>query len=232
MNFLSILRLFLPPSVCALCERPADSGLCEQCRRFLLPVPVHCLSCSRIAAKAGERCGRCLQHPPPLDRLWIAAQYAGSGRDVVHLAKFSSSRSALGVMEDAAADLAPAIRAVLPDLPDAAVMAMPLSFLRLGQRGYNQCDFLAARLAKMLDLPLAVGMLRRESRPAQSQAGGAEARRKNIHGAFFVRGVPPRSVILVDDIFTTGSTLYEASRTLKQAGAEKVVGAVFAAVFE
>jgi ComF family protein len=118
-----------------------------------------------------------------------------------------------------------ALRAAQPDL----VVPVPLHWRRRWQRGYNQSAALAHGLASGLRLPCRPRALRRiRSTPMQTQQTPA-ARRHNLRGAFrAMPAVKDYSVLLVDDVLTTGSTVSEASRALLQAGARCVTVAVVA----
>jgi ComF family protein len=118
--------------------------------------------------------------------------------------------------------IAPKIEAVVP---------VPLSALRMLQRGYNQAAEIARKVAKHLGCQMMDGALIR-AKPTERQALLSVAqRRKNVDGSFKVRHiehVTGRTLLLVDDVMTTGATLAEAARTLKRAGAKAVYGAIAA----
>jgi ComF family protein len=98
------------------------------------------------------------------------------------------------------------------------VVPVPLHRARLRERGFNQAELLARELGLRVDCQL---LRRRKNTP--SQTGLTRPQRAfNLAGAFEVRGTPPRSVLVLDDVYTTGSTLHEISRTLKRAGASRV----------
>jgi ComF family protein len=114
------------------------------------------------------------------------------------------------------------------------VVALPLANQRLKERGFNQAALLAAGVAKQLKLPVAHGaMLRIRETPPQSGLN-REARIKNIRGAFVCdSSLVGKSVAIVDDVMTTGATISEAARALKNAGAARVEAWVLArALFE
>lgn len=105
------------------------------------------------------------------------------------------------------------------------VVPVPLHRARKRERGFNQAEALAAGVARSLGLPLNSGILHR-IRPTPPQTGlSYSARRRNVQGAFEVRGRSLRgqSVLLVDDVMTTGATAHACAMRLKQAGAEKVL---------
>jgi ComF family protein len=112
------------------------------------------------------------------------------------------------------------------------VVPVPLHWWRRLTRGYNQSEALARVLAAHLKLPCRSGWLRRVRPTAQqTHQSSAAARKENVRGAFAARSCPglkDSTIILVDDVMTTGSTANEAARALKAAGAGQVVVAVLA----
>jgi ComF family protein len=112
-----------------------------------------------------------------------------------------------------------------------AVVPVPLHWWRRLARGYNQSAALARALADRLRLPCRTGWLRRVRHTPFQTSQTSSARRENVRQAFRARavaGLRGRSVLLVDDILTTGSTAGEAARALRAAGAARVVVAVLA----
>jgi ComF family protein len=101
------------------------------------------------------------------------------------------------------------------------VMPIPLSLRSHIRRGYNQSDHIARRLAQTSGLPLHTNWRRRHTQPQHRL--NRQARQSNIRGAFRpVKGVENKTVLIVDDVMTTGFTLREAARTLLQSGAREV----------
>jgi ComF family protein len=110
-----------------------------------------------------------------------------------------------------------------------AVVPVPLHWVRRWQRGYNQSSAIAYGLASRLRLPFRPGWLRRTRNTPSQTKQTASGRRDNVRGAF---AVPRRvrldgqTVLLVDDVMTTGATASEAARALRKAGAGRVAVAV------
>lgn len=122
---------------------------------------------------------------------------------------------------------APALKALGVE----AVVPVPLHWRRRWARGYNQAAGLARELAATIGLRFEPGWLRRVKPAPQQAQPSRTARQENMKGAFLARpgaSLSGRVVLLVDDVMTTGSTASEAARTLKAAGAGKVVALVLA----
>ena len=105
------------------------------------------------------------------------------------------------------------------------VTPVPITLWHRIARGYNQSGYLAAALAKRLGAPFAGRILRRVGTPRAQRTLGEEERRQNVEGTFAVRRpalVRGRTVLVVDDIMTTGATLSECAKMLKESGAERV----------
>jgi ComF family protein len=159
--------------------------------------------------------------------------YEGGLRELVHLLKYEQVRPAAGVLgrmlREAIADLEPSFRAA-----EILVVPVPLYSRKLRQRGFNQSEVIVRAALKhagqdRLTLDTAVLERRRET---QTQTGlTRHQRRENIRGAFVVakpEKVKGREILLVDDVFTTGTTVSECARILRRAGASKVFVATVA----
>lgn len=175
----------------------------------------------------GRPCPRCRRGPAPFLAARSLAVFEGSLRRAIHHLKFEGRREAGPVLGGLLADFVrrtPALRR--PDL----VVAVPLHPTRLRERGFNHATLLAAPVAEAVGAPLAESVLERivATRP-QTELTRAE-RRANVRGAF---RVPPQTaagkcgqtVLLVDDVLTSGATVGECARVLRSAG----LGAVYVA---
>jgi ComF family protein len=118
----------------------------------------------------------------------------------------------------------------LADPRPACILPLPLHPRRLRERGFNQCELIARQLGRRLALPVHAGLLERRRHTQAQSSLSARARAANVIGAFGLRGGVslPRHVVLLDDVITTGSTLSEAARVLREAGVERVDGWVCA----
>ena len=209
---------WLFPLRCIVCGEPGSAGrdLCGSCHAALPWQGPACPRCA-LPTTAGETCGGCLQRAtPPLEAVRAVFEYAFPLDRLLPRLKFHHDFAAGRVLVQCMVER---LRAVPP--PD-AIIPIPLHRARLRRRGYDQALELARPLARALRLPLHADLLRRcKATGAQSRLD-AEARRRNLHGAFVVHGGTPAHVVLVDDVMTTGATLEAAARALRRAGARRV----------
>jgi len=199
---------------CFVCRGAARGTLCESCDADLprLAQPL-CPRCA-LESPSGAVCGRCLARPPHYDATIAALAYAFPADALVHALKFRGELALAPLLGQLLRERisSPGIDCVIP---------VPLSSQRLRERGYNQ----AVEIARHLGCAkLAIDACVRE-RDAPPQAGlEREARRRNVRGAFRCqRSFAGERVALVDDVMTTGATLDELARALKEAGAASVV---------
>lgn len=219
------------PAVCRLCDRLTLAGddLCADCRGDLLRDPF--ASCSRCGssvgrvADPGRPCGHCRGQSFAFEGVLRVGPYEGRRRDLVLMAKRDESAA-----DCAARVFAEGISRKLADRSWNQVCAVPLHWYRAWRRQYNQVDFLARELAGRLGLPPARRILRRIRSTAPQTWLSPTARRENVRSAFRARtgGVAGQSVILVDDVLTTGATADAAATALREAGAARVLVAVLA----
>ncbi|MBN1324934.1 MAG: ComF family protein [Alphaproteobacteria bacterium] len=112
------------------------------------------------------------------------------------------------------------------------IVPVPLAYRRLWKRGYNQATLLARPIAKYLDVKIDTDSVCRKYRPDMGHKN-AKQRAENIRGVFSVihpEKIKGKTILLVDDVMTTGSTFMELNRVLKKAGAHAVYGIVFCRV--
>jgi ComF family protein len=211
---------------CFLCRGRADALgpdglLCVACDADLPRTPDE--SCPRcgLDSPGGETCGRCLAELPAYDATFAALRYRFPADVLVHALKFRGELA-----------LAPWLGRLLAGRVGRAerfdrVLPVPLSAARLRARGYNQAMELARPLAAALGAVLDPLLCERtRDTLAQSDLPWAE-RARNVRAAFrCARSLDGMAIAVVDDVMTSGATLAEVARTLKQAGAARVVNCV------
>lgn len=227
------------PADCRICGAPllriSRLPVCETCLADLRPLDgCYCGICGEaLHAPAfldqGEAvCGMCQRAHPPFERAAAYGSYSGGLRDLVHLLKYQQVRPAARVLGRM---LAETVAHLETDVPDGTVVVVPvpLHTRKRAARGFNQAELIAAAAVKQLARPhrfhLGAKVLVRQ-RETVSQIGlTRHQRRENMRGAFAVRDardVAGRDVLLVDDVFTTGTTASECARVLRRAGAARV----------
>jgi ComF family protein len=223
---------------------PADCLLCGDPLPFRQRGSV-CLPCwGRLPWTPGLRL-----RPEPLRALLWSAEYRGPVRRLIQVLKFEGLDYLGPILgEEMATRLAPLLagpcaappRAVTPAglaRPD-LVVPVPLHWWRRCRRGFNQALLLAGPLARRLGLPMAQRLLVRR-RPGRRQLGlSRRDRLRSLEGCYAVArrartlpgagGLAGRTVLLVDDVATTGATLEACARVLRRAGAAAVIGCVLA----
>lgn len=230
-----ILRRFLDfflPTSCAYCRsQVGDSGIpffCSACwADFSVMGGPACPTCGRpfespeaLVSSPAHVCGQCRLRPPKYDQAVSVGHFEGPLREAIHRFKYKPCR-ALG--KPLSQWMTRNIR-LAPDID--LVMPVPLHRKRLRQRGFNQALLLAHGVSSAYRIGLSYDNLvrTRYTRPQVELTG--EERIKNVAGAFALRRpqeVEGKRVVLVDDVFTTGATMDECARVLKQAGASEVI---------
>ena len=190
--------------------------LCASCGRSCRPEAVVCTRCGRRLAGAEPLLGK---GPPGLDRAWSSAPHEGVARNLVAALKFRHLLLAAGLMADRIQWLAPA------HMLSGAIVPVPPAPSRLRRRGFDPAGELAARLAEQLEAPLEQCLVRRGGR---RQVGRRRAERIGQPPRIHATATAPRSVVLVDDVLTTGATLTACAHALRAAGAARVVAITFA----
>lgn len=206
----------LLPQDCLLCGAPSgDALLCAACDQDLPRAPAEVCRICAEEVPGGGVCGACLASPPHFDATVAVFRYGFPADKLIQALKYQR--------RVATADFFSASM-LAGGRPDGdLVVPLPLHPARLAERGFNQSVEIARRLARTLKLPLELdGCLRsRDTAPQASLPW--KARRKNIRHAFECAiDLSGKSVIVVDDVMTSGATLDEFARTLKAHGATRV----------
>jgi ComF family protein len=220
----AFVDLFLPPR-CGGCGA-LGALYCAGCRRRTrrLEEPT-CGRCGAEVEHARASCG-CKARIRSLTRLRSAAAYEGPVEKALHRFKYEGRRPLRRPLA-----LLLAERLAVEGLAAEAVTWVPLHPARKRRRGYNQAELLGRELARLCGLPALAGLVRLRDTPPQ--VGLDRLRRQaNVAGAFHWEGpeLGRRSLVLVDDVATTGATLDACAAALKAAGAGPVIGFTVARV--
>jgi predicted amidophosphoribosyltransferase len=204
MDVLHAVAAGLTPPLCAACGR--------SCRREA----VVCTRCGRRLAGAEPLLGK---GPPGLDRVWSSASYEGVARGLVAALKFRQLLPVADLMADRIHWLAPA------HLLSGELVPVPAAPVRRRRRGFDPAGELAGALAERLGIEPQPCLVRRGG---GRQVGRRRAERVGHPPQMHAVAAAPRSVLLVDDVLTTGATLGACARALRAAGAVRVVAVTFA----
>jgi ComF family protein len=219
------VAILLAP-LCAACRRPLDhptrGAVCSLCWSSIIPItPPCCGTCGdplpswRIASVAEALCPRCRRKKPLVSLARSIGPYEGTLRAIVHALKYDGrptlARHLAARMRVAGAEVMAGADLVVP---------VPLHRSRERVRGFNQ----ARELARHLGLPVADALARTRRTASQADLPAAK-RHANVRGAFICRAdanVNGRTIVLVDDVSTTGATLNACAAPLLAAGATEV----------
>lgn len=208
----ALIRLAYP-AFCGVCRTLLglwENGVCRNC-------------CSQLEAARFPPHQMLLPTAPRgIDRAWSLYDYRSPVREMLTGVKFLKRRWLLVPFAEAIQIWAEVYG---KELSYDLLLPVPLDAARLLQREFNQAEILAKMVRRITHLPLHSGILQKKQR-TQAQASLARHERQvNLRHAFNVRSpraVAGKSILLIDDILTTGATAEEAAQTLKQAGARKV----------
>ena len=200
--------------------RPLDGSFCSICGEALFS--------PAFIDRGDALCGLCQRAHPPFEKAVAYGSYDGGLRELIHLLKYEQVRPAGNVLGRMLSEAIGAMENVFPK-ERLVVIPVPLHKGKQAQRGFNQSELIARAALKCLTRPerfeIKCGVLQR-IRETGSQIGlTRHQRRENLRGAFAVSDPPSitdRNIVLVDDVFTTGTTASECARVLRRAGAPRV----------
>ncbi|MDO8314671.1 MAG: ComF family protein [Rugosibacter sp.] len=215
----------LLPRDCLLCGAASnDAVLCPDCNDHLPSLTTQrCPQCA-LPTPSAERCGACLKQAPYFDATNAIWQYDFPIDRMIQSLKYSRRLASADFFSAKLARLAVPL-VTSPDF----ILAVPLSAQRLKQRGFNQSIEIARPLARQLGVPLELKNIHRQRDTTPQTSLPWKERAKNIRHAFECRiDLTGKTVLVVDDVMTTGATLNELARTLKAYGAVRVENYVLA----
>lgn len=226
-----LLELVFPPA-CALCERIGTELICTDCReQFQFIEPPYCQHCGRPLSESAQRavvCGECRQNIPRFDAARAVGLHTQALREAVLKFKFGRRQR---LVEPLAQLLAQRISAETSRPNGLAwsqlngLVPVVLHPQRRGWRGFDQAILLSRRLSALTEIPCLENVLVR-TKNTMPQIGLSPARRRqNVRGAFEVideRVITGGSFLLIDDVYTTGSTMNAAAQVLRKSGAETI----------
>lgn len=227
--------LFPKDIYCISCEKPIlsdnEDSLCDVCRENLLyNLPKQCSICGRFLGEAekGPICFHCYSDESAYEKGIACTVYAGTVKHVIYRLKYAGqgylARNIGAIMYQKAVEL--------PDFD--LIVAAPVHNRKKKQRGYDQAELIAGNLADRMNKKIVQNNLVRMKETKPMSGLSALERKRNVEGAFNVARPEEfrnQTILLVDDILTSGATCHACSKMLLEQGAERVYVIVFAAAY-
>ena len=225
-----IIDAFYPPR-CPVCEKILsirEEMICPEClKRLPLVQEPRCMRCGKpIDSPEQEYCSDCEVHPHRFEEGRSALLYEKGARKAVDRLKFYNKREYIPFFGTCLEKLA---NESFPRWKPDCLVPIPMHPWKRAERGFDQASLLARELGKRCGIPVREDLLIRTRYTAASKRLGRSRRRKNRRGVFAVpehirtdRISIPRSVVLIDDIYTTGATMDEAGFALRRAGVKHI----------
>lgn len=225
-----ILDLLFPPR-CLYCRKnikktEANHFLCQECDSTITRLDA--FSCRFCRGRLPDPINRCHPDEPPV----LAAMtlfHQPLIKELIHQLKFKSRQSVIDALTPRMKDyLVPLVH----HFSNFIIIPVPLHISREKHRGFNQAELIARTVGAILTLPLQTDvMIRTRSTKPQTGTHSKKDRESNLKGAFQVinpAAIEDKNILLVDDVITSGATISEATATLKDSGAKKVIAFVLA----
>lgn len=228
MGILAQIVNLIFPGACRQCGTPVSaeaptSCFCNGCwntiRWFEGPCCPQCGLPYPLIFTPGHLCGNCHKNPPSYDKAIAAGPYEGVLAEAIKLFKYKKKIHVGRALAHSIIPLSPPLE------KGDFVMPVPLHPSRLREREFNQSAILAAGIGDKLGIPVLTDILLRERHTRPQVELDMKARRKNVVGAFSIQKgemIIDKDIILVDDVYTTGSTVNECAKALKKNGAGMV----------
>ena len=220
MNILNLIY----PDRCPLCDtaRPVkETGVCPECSKKLITVKGHvCEKCGRPLDKEKMICDDCIANNFSFDGGKSIYTYSSVSDSIYRLKYMNRAAYAKTYGRLMAREAKDWFEWIKPD----ALVPVPLHKNRLIKRGYNQAEELADEISKQTGIPVAGYLVKRSKNTVPQKLVDKAGRQRNMKKAFIVEEnvVSFKRIVLIDDIFTTGSTIDSLARVLKDAGVKEV----------
>jgi len=218
------------PLECQICRVPLgpfkESSLCDKCKgKIRLNLAPFCIKCGRSlinSTKDNNCCRECSHRSYYFQRSWAAANYEGVLKEAIHSFKFGAHLRLLPIFTELVINFA--MRYIDIDTFD-VVVPVPLHKTKLREREFNQAQLLAKDFSDKKSLPINSWGLKKIRNTKPQTEFNKDKRRSNIKNAFKVTDsscFKDKKILLMDDVFTTGSTLNECAKMLTESGAKSV----------
>ena len=225
INFILLIKDFLFPSTCALCEKSLKGaqeirfGLCSDCKDTItIEQGARCGLCGKPLVSEIETCLPCRNSAHSFERLWVLYPYTGRYRKILTAYKFGKKLP----VADFFAEKTLALMDGEPLLSHAVIVPVPPRPGKIKHSGWDQIEHLVKTMGKRSGKNIS-RVLKRSKSKVQKELNRTE-RLENLKGRIYAEGSVPETALIIDDVITTGSTMEVCAQALKQAGAKRVYG--------
>lgn len=207
------------PDRCLVCGHHSERSLCGECEASLPLIDgAACAKCGKPTLSPERKCRECGGRNLAFETAVAAGRYEGTLREAIHALKYENGKRLAPQLAKLAACKLESDRSREVDI----ITFVPMSSDREAKRGYNQAALLAREVAGLLGLRCHPLLTRTKAAKRQSELS-LEERKSNVRGLFIARKSIRGRILLVDDVYTTGSTASESASALLRAGAKSVV---------
>ena len=230
-NLLKAGLNFVLPHTCLICKNTViDYGLCGDCFKNIKPITEpRCVCCGfpLLNRSGGKKCGGCLKAEPIL-KIRSAIYYTNDSKQIILYLKHADGH-------EVAPFMARAMVRSIDDIKDSIdiIIPVPLHKRRLLKRRFNQSADLARAIKQSIPVPLLENILLR-TKDTESQGNKSFRKRfNNLKNAFHItenQKIKGKTILLVDDVYTSGATLHNCANTLLKAGVKQVIGVTYGRV--
>lgn len=217
------------PNNCIVCKSPNTTTpllVCASCQKTIAPnLPPFCVKCSRHLKNPNKNswCPQCQKTQPFFDQAWAATRYTDSMKNLIHLFKYKNKTALQYLFSNIIISFIENYHIDIKQFD--FIVPIPLHPTKLRERQYNQTDLIAQNLSHKFHIPLSRNNLIRQKHTKTQALLNEKERWTNTKDAFRIRhpsNFLEKSILIVDDLITTGATVCEATRILKQAQAKYI----------
>ncbi len=216
-----LLHWLMPPN-CLLCEQStADSThlFCSQCDLEAHLRTSYCQFCGQSFASGLDYCGRCLSQPAQYDSCFCPFDFSGAMQQLIWRFKYQQQAYLAKPLAHILCAQIDQSTILLPE----AVVGVPSHSKTVRRRGYNQSYLLAHHISKILGIPHIHGSLHKIKQTKRQANLNLKQRQTNLRGSFkIVKPLQVQSLVIVDDVITSGATMNEISKIIKKNGVDYV----------
>ena len=228
--FKTFLDIMLPP-VCYVCGKSCSSkyGLCDLCLEKIHPIaPPHCSKCGRRVTNSESLCAECIAKKSCVEKGWSCCHYKDTIKECIHLFKYRGYLGLADIFKDVMAGV---IKKHNIQNEVNLIVPVPIYATKKRERTYNHAEILARSLSKSFAVPMDAKNLKKIKWTQSQSELDKEKRLKNVKDAFLAvdrNAFSGKNILLVDDVYTTGATIDECAKALRECGVGRVFSLVLA----